>query len=452
MESSSDGDYYQSILNLLIQDITTQPFTGDAAIAIFAMIGFLFCSALVSGAEVAFFSLSQKNINELQESDDTIAHRVLNLLERPRLLLATILIANNLFNISIIIISYYIINMLFTFSNMVLEFFVNAVLVTFIIVLFGEVIPKVYANYNNISFAKKISGPIMFLRKIFHPLGMVLVSSTRFIEKKMQSNGGNITLDEIDRAIDITVDESTTKEEISILKGIVKFGNINVKQVMCSRMDIVGIDVESNFSEVLEIVIDSGYSRIPVFNENIDNIEGILYTKDLLSYMEEKEDFRWQELLRTPFFVPEYKKIEDLLAEFRSKQTHMAVVVDEYGGTAGLVTLEDIMEEIIGEIKDEFDDAEEIKYQKIDSNNYIFEGKTLINDFSRIIGVKPDVFDPVKGEADTIAGLILEYVKRIPDHNEEISYQNFRFRILSVTKKRIQRVKVTIIEDEDFED
>ena len=454
MESNSEGDYYQSIHDFLLYNISTQPFSAEIAFAILAMVIFLICSAMVSGAEVAFFSLNHRNLVDLREGNEKASTNVLLLLEKPRMLLATILIANNFFNISIIIIAYFISQSLFIFNNAVIEFIINAVLVTFLIVLFGEVIPKVYANYHNVQFAKFISRPILFLRTTFKPVSMILVSSTRIIERKLQKkNGDSITLDEIDHAIDIAADGNSSKEEIQILKGIVKFGNISVKQIMCSRMDIIAVDMETNFKDLVATVVESGYSRIPVFRENLDNIEGILYAKDLLPYLNESDDFNWQSLLRSSFFVPEYKKIEDLLVEFQSRQIHLAVVVDEYGGTAGLITLEDILEEIIGEIRDEFDDPEEeMEYEKIDDYNFIFEGKTLLNDFSRALNVKPDVFDAVKGESDTLAGLILELMQKIPDQNEEITYKQFRFQILSVTKKRIQRVKVTILEDEDFED
>ena len=454
MESNSEGDYYQSIHDFLLYSISTQPFSVEIAFAIMAMVIFLICSAMVSGAEVAFFSLNHRNLVVLREGTEKADTNVLLLLEKPRMLLATILIANNFFNISIIIIAYFISQSLFVFNNAIIEFIINAVFVTFLIVLFGEVIPKVYANYHNVQFAKFISRPILFLRTTFKPVSMILVSSTKIIERKLQKkNGDAITLDEIDHAIDIAADGNTSKEEIQILKGIVKFGNISVKQIMCSRMDIIAVDMETNFKDLVATVVESGYSRIPVFRENLDNIEGILYAKDLLPYLNENDDFNWQSLLRSSFFVPEYKKIEDLLVEFQSRQIHLAVVVDEYGGTAGLITLEDILEEIIGEIRDEFDDPdEEMEYEKIDDYNFIFEGKTLLNDFARAINVRPDVLDAVKGESDTLAGLILELMQKIPDQNEEITYKQFRFQILSVTKKRIQRVKVTILEDEDFED
>lgn len=447
METNPEGDYHQALAHLLLSSLTTNPITTPVVIALVVLVLLLFASAFVSGSEVAFFSLSKSHLQELRENK---GERVLHLLERPRLLLATILIANNLFNISIVMISYFVLTQVFTYGDAIVQFLIEVILVTFVIVLFGEVIPKVYANYNNLAFSRRAAQPILIMRRIFRPLGMVLVNSTRVLEKRLAKHQNRLaSKEEIGAAIDIAGQDLSSQEEKNILKGIVKFGDITVRQIMHPRMDIVAVDKEANFKTVFNLILESGYSRLPVYEETLDNVEGILYAKDLLKHINADGDFDWHKLVRPAFFVPENKRIEDLLREFQTKHIHLAIAVDEYGGTAGVVTLEDIMEEIIGEIKDEFDEHEELDYEQVDPRTFTFEGKILINDFCKVLGLPNAFFDNVQGEADSLAGLLLEIFEKIPGANERITYNNYEFEVLSVTKKRIQKVKVTIPQDEE---
>lgn len=419
----------------------------EVIIGLVVLVVLLMCSAFVSGSEVAFFSLSKSQLEELRNDD---GHAVVNLLDKPRLLLATILIANNLFNISIVILSYFILTQLFAYDNEIIQFLVEVISVTFVIVLFGEVIPKVYANYNNMAFAKGAARPLIVMRKLFRPLGMVLVNSTRVLEKRLGKHQARLaSKEEIGAAIDIAGQDLSSQEEKNILKGIVKFSDIAVRQIMHPRMDIVAVDETSDFDTLYRLILESGYSRIPVYQDTLDNINGILYAKDLLTYINSDNGFDWNKLVRPAFYVPENKRIEELLREFQSKHIHLAIAVDEYGGTAGIVTLEDIMEEIIGEIKDEFDEQEEFEFERMDDRTFVFEGKILINDFCKVVGLPNDFFDDVQGEADSLAGLLLEIFEKIPTTNETISYNNYQFEVLSVTKKRIQKVKVTVPEHYD---
>jgi len=427
--------------------------TSGIVMALVAIVFFIVGSALVSGSEVAFFSLTSNDVKDLQAEESPAGKRILQLLAQPRYLLATILILNNLFNVSIVIVSYFVISQFFDFSlHPVAGFLVNVIGVTLLLVLFGEVMPKVYATQNNRRLASIMALPLMLTLRLFRPLSALLVTSTRFIERKFaRYNQNGLSLEELDHAIDITVDPKTSKDEIRILKGIVRFGNITVTQIMCSRVDMVAVDADFPFDDLMETVRDSGFSRIPVYRENLDNIEGVLYVKDLLSHLNKPAGFDWQTLKRPPFFVPETKKIDDLLAEMKENRIHLAIVVDEYGGTSGLVTLEDILEEIIGEIQDEFDEGEEISYQKIDPNNYIFEGKSLIHDVCKVMGLDTDIFDEVKGDADSLAGLVLEIAKKIPGKNDKVRYQHFLFTVQEVEKHRLDKVKVTILKPEPQE-
>lgn len=454
MESNPEGEYYQEPIISILSTLHFNPLTEEIVFALLAMVLLLLFSALVSGSEVAFFSLGKSRLGELDESNRKV-QRLLLLLERPRLLLATILIANNLFNIAIIILSAFVLNMWLGFGapesdvSPIVEFAIGVLLVTFLLVLFGEVIPKVYANHHNLNFALSMAAPLLFLRRAFQPLAMILVNSTRVLEHKLsQHNNSQVTREEVDHAIELATDANTTPEEKEILKGIVKFGDITVKQIMHPRMDIVAIDMDEPFSKVFATVLDSGFSRIPVYQDNLDQITGILYAKDLLRYLDEPDTFEWQKLVRKVFYVPETKKIEHLLKEFQQKRIHLAIAVDEYGGTSGIVTLEDIMEEIIGEIKDEYDIQEELEYEKISDKEYRFEGKTLINDVCKVMNIKADYFDEVKGDADALAGLLLELFQKMPIQGDCIAYNNFSFEVLSVTRKRIQQVKVIIRDDE----
>ncbi len=422
----------------------------------------LICSALISGSEVAFFSLRQQNIDQLGEEKLPSSMRIIKLLNRPRYLLATILIANNFINIAIIILSTFLLQPIRSIVSIepteimgqliplgtLLLFVLEVILITFILVLFGEVAPKVYANNNPVGLARMMAQPLNILSGLFRPLSAILVNSTQVIEKKLSERADQstfVSLQEIDQAIDMTVgDRPYNAREVNILKSIVKFGHISVKQIMRSRVDVVAVDFKTPVREVLDVIKESGYSRIPVYDETFDSVTGILYVKDLVPYIDKlNEDFEWQTLIREAFFVPDTKKIDDLLREFQSKRIHLAIVVDEYGGTLGIVSLEDIMEEIIGEIRDEFDDLDEIEFRQIDNNTFIFEGKTMLNDVCRIMNVETNTFDDIKGESESLAGMLLEYVGRFPKENEEIKWQGFVFKVVSLSNRRIEKIRIT---------
>ena len=403
----------------------------------------IICSALISGSEVAFFSIDPKKWNKKEEK---ISYKLIGkLLEKPNKLLATILIANNFVNVGIIILSTYITSNVFNFESApILKFIIQVVVVTFLLLMLGELIPKVFANQNPLKFARIMAHPLMFLNKLFYPLSSVLVHSTSFIEKRFNSKGYNISVDDLSNVLDIAGENDTNIEEKRILRSIVEFGNIQVKEIMKSRVDVTAFSINTSFDEVKKEIIKSGYSRTPVYSESFDKIKGILYIKDLLPHLDTKE-FEWKTILRSPFFVPEGKMIDDLMREFQQKKIHLAIVVDEYGGTSGIVTLEDIIEEIVGDINDEFDD-DGVKFSKLDSQNYIFEGKTSINDALKVLNLDFDYFDEIKGESDSLAGLILEMKGNIPDVGEVLKFNHLTFKIESVDKRRIKRVKITIDE------
>ncbi len=444
MDNSSEGEHlyclFISFLNII------NPVTTEIVFASFVSIVLLVLSGYASGAEVAFFSLTKKDLIKLKKEKNSSSKRIISLLEKPRYLLATILIANNLINISIIVTSYFVISNLFNFiGHPVLSFVFEVLIVTFLIVLFGEIIPKVFATRHNVKLARTTSYGLTYLEKFFRPFSFMLVKSTNFIEKRLHGKAvQQISIDEIDDAIDMTVASKSSKREVNILKGIIRFGNITVKQAMLSRVDMVAVDTIAEFKTVLDIISQSGFSRIPIYENDLDHITGIIYAKDLLEHLEQP-GFEWQKLARQPLFVPENKKLNDLLEDFQSKRVHLAIVVDEYGGTSGIITLEDILEEIIGEIKDEYDDLIEIDYIKEDDKNYVFEAKTLINDVCKVMGIPSETFDKVRGDADSLGGIILEIAKKIPHIKEEVRYENFLFTVLSVDKKRIKKVKITLL-------
>lgn len=406
----------------------------------------LIFSGLVSGSEVAFFSFTHQQIVEFNASSDRRHKRISILIKHPQRLLATILILNNLINIFIVTIS--------TVATWTIvgeqgkEGIVIVVLtavVTILIIFFGEIIPKVYANHNGEAFAKMTSGLILFSYKILRPVSWFLMGISGFIEKRWQKKGYNLSVEEINQALEISVEkEEVSEEEKGILKGIVNFGTLSVKQVMKSRMDITALDIETDFHELMNQINKNGYSRIPIFDETIDKIEGVLYIKDLLSHLDEEEDFKWQELLRPAFFVPESKKIDDLFNDFQEKQVHMAIVIDEYGGTSGLITMEDVIEEIVGEINDEFDDEKDVAYNKLDNNTYVFEGKTSLNDFCKITGNDISLFDSVKGESESLGGLLLEINAKLPNTGEKIQFDRFLFTVVAVDQRRIKRLRIYI--------
>ncbi|MBC7846749.1 MAG: gliding motility-associated protein GldE [Flavobacterium sp.] len=409
-------------------------------IAIFAL---LFCSALVSGAEVALFSLSQKDIDDTFQEHPSKGKIISELLEKPKKLLATLLVANNFINIGVVILFSFIGQNLFSAITLpVLKFIVEVVLVTFLILLFGEVLPNVYASRNNIKFAKWVAYPVAVLDKVLSPISLPMRKVTIYLHNKLGKQKTNFSVDQLSQALELTDTDETSSEEQKILEGIVTFGNTDAKQVMSPRMDIFALEVEESFQTIYSKIIDMGFSRIPVYRDNIDQIEGVLFVKDLLRHID-KEEFDWKTLIREPFFIPENKKIDNLLKDFQNMKSHLAIVVDEYGGTSGLVSLEDIIEEIVGDISDEFD-GDNANCTKIDDKNYLFEGKTNLKDFYRIIDVNEELFESTKGEAETLAGFILEVLGNFPQKDQKITFENCTFTIESVDKKRVKQIKVTI--------
>ena len=410
----------------------------------------LISSALISGSEIAFFSLNQTDINELSNNGKE-KNVVVTLLERPRKLLATILITNNFINILIVLLFASLAETLFGDFNISLDlyffavpirFLLEVILVTFLILLFGEVLPKVYASRNALLFAKKISKFIHTVNILLTPFSMPLIAITKWVEQKFGSKASKFSVETLSQALELTSQDATSTDEQKILNGIVNFGNTETVQIMKPRIDVFALSDTETYEEVLSKILTNGYSRNPVYSENIDNIIGVLYAKDLLAHLN-KKTFDWQTLLREPFFVPENKKLDDLLADFRAKKNHLAIVVDEYGGTSGVVTLEDVIEEIVGDINDEFDD-EDVSYSKIDANNYIFEGKTSIKDFCKILDDEDEeIFEEEKGESETLAGFILEISGKFPKKGAEINFKNYTFTIEALDKKRIKQVKAT---------
>lgn len=434
---------YHSAFNYILQVNPPEAITSLTPVLIFILLILLAFSFMISGSEVAFFSLNYKDINLLKTKKTEAYKRIVNLLEDPKNLLASMLIANNLINIAIIVISNLLLESYVHFSANLfwLEFGIKVVLVTSLLLLFCEVMPKVMATQNNIRFAKEVGWVLETVNYIFKPFSKVLVKNSDIIERRLTKKTSNaVTNEEMSHAIDITYKEESGK---NILKGILEFGSITVKQIMKTRLDVSGIDYNASFSQVINRIEELHYSRLPVYKEDLDEVVGIIHTKDLIPHLEKGDDFKWFALIRQPFFVHEQKLIEDLLQEFQSKRIHFAVVVDEFGGTSGIVTLEDVVEQIVGEIKDEFDE-EEITFTKIDEYNYIFEGKTMINDVCKVMALPVDTFDAVKGESDSLAGLVLERAGEIPMPLQIIECGDFEFTVLELVKHRIEKVKVTI--------
>lgn len=411
-----------------------------AAISAFVL---LLLSAFASGSEIAFFSLSPKDVNALEPEKSTKDRSIEMLREDNERTLATILIANNFVNVMIIMLLNYFFGKLVTFKAAWLEMLCITVLLTFLLLLFGEIMPKVFSRQNPLRFCRFAVNGILVLRKIFWPLETVLIRSGAFAERVVQKESRQLSVDELEQALELT-DKNDIKNEQSMLQGIIRFGDETAKEVMTSRQDIVDLNISSSYEEVLKCIVDNNYSRIPVYQDNQDNIRGILYIKDLLPHLSKPHNFRWQSLIRPPYFVPETKMIDDLLRDFQENHVHMAIVVDEYGGTSGLVTLEDILEEIVGEINDEYDE-EERQYVKLNYNTYSFEGKTLLSDFCRILNIDDDEFEEVAGDADTLAGLLLELKGDFPSMHEHLEYKNYAFDVLGIDGRRISRVKVTIL-------
>jgi putative hemolysin len=450
-------------------------FMQEPSVIFFSFLGLvllLLGSAAISGSEVAFFSLGPQDFHDLQNENTVSSKRILFLRDHPRTLLASMLIGNNFINIAIVIVSDFLIKSLISETTFIswgnsiynlpifafleaqkwtniLEFLITVVVVTFILVLFGEITPKLYANHNNLKLTRTLSGMLIVLHSALKPFSRILVKSSHIIEGRINRHGAldfGASKEEIDRAIDLTVlHEKDAEKEKTILKSIIKFGEVAVKQIMKARVDIVCLEHDSDFKEVMQVVRESGYSRIPIYTDDLDHLKGILYVKDLLGHFQENADFHWQELIRTNMlYVPEAKRINEVLNTFRQQKMHMAIVVDEYGGTAGLVTLEDIMEEVIGDIRDEFDDETDISYEQIDEFTYLFDGKTMINDMCKILRIEKSIFDTIRGDADSIAGLFLEMIGQIPRKNAEIKYNLFIFKVVSVNKRRIEKIQVTI--------
>ncbi len=432
-------DYLQDIFN----EVTIMSPTVGAVIAGVMACLLLFVSGFASGSEIAFFSLTPNDLSELDEEKAESDIKIKQLHEDSERTLATILIANNLVNVTIIMLfSYFFVHVIDFGNAWWLEFLCMTVLLTFLLLLFGEIMPKVYAGQQPLRFCRRTVGGIFFFRSIFYPFASIVVSSRRLADKVVQKESHTLSVDELEQALELT-DKEDIKEEQRMLEGIVRFGDETAKEIMTSRQDVVDLDFKSTFQEVLQCVVENNYSRIPVYQDNSDNIRGILYIKDLLPHLSKGVNFRWQSLIRPPYFVPETKKIDDLLREFQENKVHIAIVVDEFGGTSGIVTLEDILEEIVGEINDEYDDDEKF-YTRINSNTFIFEGKTLLSDFYKVMKLDDEIFEEVQGDADTIAGLLLEIKGDFPKLHEKIDYKDFTFEIMEMDERRISKVKVVI--------
>jgi putative hemolysin len=406
----------------------------------------LFCSALISGAEVALFSLTKSDIDTHLESGSKHMEIIAKLLEKPKKLLATILVANNFINIAIVLLFAFIGEYLFqSLTNPIVKFLIEVVTVTFLILLFGEIIPKIYASRNKVRFSSFMARPINVLDTLLTPFSAPMRWVTIKLQGTLGGQKSNFSVDQLSQALELTDQEDTTDEEHKILKSIVSFGNTDTKQVMRPRMDIFALDAALDFDQILPQIVDNGYSRIPVYRDNIDKVIGVLYAKDLLPHLKEKTDFNWLSLLRDPFFVPENKKLDDLMEEFQVRKVHLAVVVDEYGGTSGLVSLEDIIEEIVGDISDEYDD-DDLNYTKLDDHNYRFDGKTTLKDIYKIIDLDdPSEFEQRKGEAETLAGFVLEISGGFPRIGSKINFKNYVFTVEALEKRRIKQIKLTIL-------
>ena len=422
-----------------------QPTTGVVIAGILACL-LLVISGFASGSEIAFFSLSPSDLNELEESNEKCDEQIMELRRDSERTLATILITNNLVNVTIIMLCNYFIAHVVDFGNAVwLQFLTITVFLTFLLLLFGEIIPKEYCAQHALQVCRNFAGSIMLLRRLFRPLSAVLIRSGIWAERVVQTENHVLSVDDLEQALELT-DKTELKEEQNMLEGIVRFGDETAKEIMTSRQDVVDLDFRSPFPEVIQCIIENNYSRIPVYQGSIDNVRGILYIKDLLPHLGKPSTFRWQSLIRPPYFVPETKKIDDLLREFQANKVHIAIVVDEFGGTSGIVTLEDILEEIVGEINDEYDE-EEKNFVRINANTYVFEGKTLLSDFYKVLKLDDDIFEEIEGDADTLAGLMLELKGDFPVVHEKLEFKNFTFEIMELDERRISKVKVVVHEE-----
>ena len=430
---------------VLLGIISSQPLSFSAYVSLILGILLLFCSAFVSASEVAFFSLEPQDVDELRQKDNTNANSVLKLLEYPQKLLATILISNNFVNVAIIILITYFSTSLFDFSmSPILGFVIQTIVITFLLLLFGEIMPKVYATQYPMKMALFAASTLLTLEKILSPFVALLVKSSTIMNADKVKTRNNISMDELSQALELTSD--TEDDEKDMLEGIIKFGNIQVADIMRSRVDIVSVNIKSSYKELMQMIVESGYSRIPVFAENHDNIKGLIYSKDLLPHLDKPDNFRWQTLIRPAYFVPESKKIDDLLKEFQETKVHLAIVVDEYGGISGLVTLEDILEEIVGDISDEYDDEEKM-YVKVDNDTYVFEGKILLNDFYKVTDIDESVFEKVTEDVETLAGLVLELKGEIPHKGDKVHMGPYEFEVVAVDNRRINKIRFHVNED-----
>lgn len=422
--------------------ITVNPISPSILVSILLAFFLILLSGFASASEIAFFSLSPTDLEAMDPDKSPLDMLVQKLRDDSERTLATILITNNLVNVTIIMLCNYILINLLTFSAEWLQFLCVTILLTFLLLLFGEIIPKVYGSTNPLAFCRKAVKGVMFFRKLFWPIETILLKSGAFAEKVLQKENRQLSIDDLEQALELT-DKSDIKDEQSMLQGIIRFGDETAKEVMTSRQDIIDLDIRCSYEDVLKCIVDNNYSRIPVYQDNKDNIRGVLYIKDLLPHLSKPANFRWQSLIRPSYFVPETKKIDDLLREFQENKVHIAIVVDEFGGTSGIVTLEDILEEIVGEINDEYDE-EEHNYTKLDANSYIFEGKTLLNDFTKILNLPDDEFDDIEGDADSLAGLLLEIKGDFPAVHEILKYKRYTFEVLEIDERRISKVKVII--------
>lgn len=415
-------------------------------------VALLCLSAFTSASEIAFFSLSPTDKAEIAANKMPVDKHIAMLTDDSERTLATILITNNFVNVMIVMLCNYVFCTIVHFGPKAywLQFLCITVLLTFLLLLFGEIMPKIYSRQNPLTYCRKSAGGIMFLRKLFWPIGTILLRSGVLAEKMVQKESHVLSVNDLEQALELT-DKEEIKEEKSLLQGIIRFGDETAKEIMTSRQDMVDIDISCSFPEVIDCIVQNHYSRIPVSQESSDNIKGILYIKDLLPHLSKSASFRWQSLIRPPYFVPETKKIDDLMREFQENKVHIAIVVDEFGGTSGLVTFEDILEEIVGEINDEYDDDESVAYSKINYNTFVFEGKTLLSDFCRILNIGDDIFEDVEGDADTLAGLLLEIKGDFLSMHEKVDYKRFTFEIIGIEERRISRVKVTMNQNDSDE-
>jgi gliding motility-associated protein GldE len=438
-----DPEPLVSLASLSSLNVTFLPFTGGMLAGLIVVLILIFCSAMISGSEVAYFSLSPAERKQLENDNSRRSAKVLELLSTPERLLGTILITNNFINVGIVILSAFLMNRMIDFgSSKTLQFLIQVVVATLILLLFGEILPKLYANLYSSRFSLSMAYPLKFFQRVFYPISSILIFSTSVVNKRLAKKRQNISMDDLSEALELTADDIS--EEKTILEGIIKFGNIDVREIMKSRIDVVAAEINSKLDELIETAIDSGYSRIPIYQQDFDHVKGILYVKDLLPHLQKSKNFKWQTLIRPPYYVPENKKIDDLLHEFQTKKMHMAIVVDEYGGTSGIVTLEDIIEEIVGEITDESDD-DVLFVEKINDTEFLFDGKILLNDLYKILELDEAIFEQVRGDADTLAGLILELKGDFPEKNEKTSYRNYQFIIEEVDERRIRKIRMKIL-------